>query len=71
MRGEDVGRYVRMDPEPVFGQSEPPRPPMSPFLVQMLRQFVQNMIGTPLIIRSRKKEGYGGGLLGFGRGLRR
>jgi len=66
-----VGRYVRMDPDPVFGQSEAPRPPISPFLVQVLRNFVQSMIGTPLIVKSRKKAGYGGGLLGFGRPVQR
>jgi len=66
-----MGRYVRMDPEPVFGQSEAPRPPVSPFLVQVLRSFVRGIIGTPLIVRSRKKAGYGGGLLGLSRLVRR
>ena len=59
-----MGRYVRMDPEPVFGQSEPPRPPMSPFIEQVLRSVLWSIVGPPAPVFRKQFKGWSRGLLG-------
>lgn len=67
-----MGRYVRMDPEPVFGQSVPPAPRAS-FPLVVIRQVFWNLVGPPApVIRSKfKSGGWGRGFFGLARGVRR
>ena len=64
-----MGRYVHMDQEPVFGQSESDAPPQSSFLVVVLRRVLWNVVGPPApVIRSKFKGGWGRWSLGAGLG---
>ncbi len=68
-----MGRYVHMDREPVFGQSESASSARDSFPVRVIRQVLWNIVGPPApMIRSKfKYGGWGRGLLGLVRGTRR
>lgn len=67
-----MGRYVRMEPEVVFGQSETTASWRTSFPLVVIRQVLWNIVGPPApVIRKRFKGGWGRGFFGLGRGVRR